>query len=493
MFPSSRQRLVVASTLLSFVLVACGGGGGGSAAPAPTGGTNPPPTTKVTYVTGSISGFGSVIVNGVRYESDSATVTKEGKSATQNDLKAGEVITLRAETGSDGVPHAKAIEQSRLAQGPVTAIDAAAQTLTIAGIVIQVTGETLFDPAITGGFAGIAVGDRIEVHGFAGANGTAVASRIEKADVGDNEIEVTGKVSALDTTAKKFTVGTQAVDYTSATLVGLPAAGLADGQLVEVKGTIILANGALQATRVEAEDGGLRGSSGDSGELRGSITRFVSPTDFDVQGQKVTTDSSTVYVGGTSADLKADAQVEVEGTLDANKVLVAKKIMFKREANFEVKAAVDAVTVADATSGTVTVLGITFAVNADTRKEDDVAKNHFFSLSDVRVGDWLEVAAIPDPADATKWVATKIEKVNAGTRTEISGTAAQLASPNFSIGGVAIATTNTTSFRNGNTTITSTDFFALTGTLQVEVEGTWNGTAPLIATKVVVKTPESAH
>lgn len=471
--------------LVSLALVACGGGGGSTpVATAPT-----TPTAKVTFVTGAISGFGSVIINGVRYESDSATVSKEGKTAGQTDLKTGEVITLRAETGADGVPHAKAIEQSRLVQGPVTAIDTANNTLTIAGTVVTVTADTVFDAAITGGLAGIAVGDRIEVHGFVGAtSGTATATRIEKADPADTEIEVTGKITALDATAKRFTVGTQVVDYSTATLVGLAASGPADGDLVEVKGTTLLADGALKATRVKKEDGGLRGARGDSGDLHGAVTRFVSATDFDVNGQKVTTASTTVYVGGSAADLKLDIKIKVEGKLDASSVLVADKIYFKREATFKLQTTLDAVApdAGNATVGTVTLLGITFTVNADTRREDRSTRNHYFSLADLRAGDWLEVAAMPDPADPTKWIALKLERQPVQTKAEVEGLAEQLASPLFKIGPVSIETTASTSFRDAaNTSITQADFFALTG-VRVSVEGTV-GTGSVTATKVRVR------
>ena len=136
MHPPFRKSRLLAASLFSLVMAACGGGGSSTSLTA----TAPAPTSnKVTFVTGPISGFGSVIINGVRYESDSATVSKEGKSAAQTDLKAGEIVTLRAETGADGVPRAKAIEQSRLVQGPVSAIDTTANTLTIAGIVVTVT------------------------------------------------------------------------------------------------------------------------------------------------------------------------------------------------------------------------------------------------------------------------------------------------------------------------------------------------------------------
>ena len=332
------------------------------------------------------------------------------------------------------------------------------------------------------------MGDRIEVHGFAGAaTGTATATRIEKADAADTEIEVTGKVTALDATAKRFTIGTQVVDYSTATLVGLAASGPADGELVEVKGTSLLADGALKATRVKREDGGLKGAKGDSGELSGAVTSFVSATDFVVNGQKVTTTSSTIYVGGTSADLKADVKLEVEGKLDTSGNLVADKIIFKREATFELKATVEAVTVdaADVTAGTLKVLGVTFVVNADTRKEDDRASNHYFKLADVSAGDWVEVAAVPDATDPTKWIATKIERKPVQTEAEVKGLAEQLASPLFKVGPVSIDT-STSSFRDAaNERITQAQFFALTG-VRVSVEGTV-GTGNLVATKVRVR------
>jgi hypothetical protein len=221
--------------------------------------------------------------------------------------------------------------------------------------------------------------------------------------------------------------------------------------------------------------------------LSGAVTSFVSVTDFVVNGQKVTTTSSTVYVGGTSADLKADAKLEVEGKLDTNGNLVADKIIFKREATFELLATVEAVTVdaADATAGTLKVLGVTFVVNADTRKEDDRASNHYFKLADVNAGDWVEVAAVPDATDPTKWVATKIERKPTQTVAEVEGLAEQLVNPLFKVGPVSIDTA-TSSFRDAaNNRITQADFFALTG-VRVSVEGTV-GTGNMVATKVRVR------
>ena len=75
-------------TAVALLVAGCGGGGGTT-----DGGTasNPPPatgstTTTTTFVTGAIAGFGSVIVNGVRYDTDSAQVSIEDKPATAGEL-----------------------------------------------------------------------------------------------------------------------------------------------------------------------------------------------------------------------------------------------------------------------------------------------------------------------------------------------------------------------------------------------------------------------
>ena len=468
---------------VAVLVAACGGGGGGSTGdPSRVTGA-----TRTTYVTGAISGFGSVIVNGVHYESDSATVTLEGRAGTVGQLEVGEVVHLEAEVDAQGNAHAKAIDQERLAQGVVQAVDLAAGTLTVAGQLIRVDNETMLDDSIPGGsLAGIAVGDRIEVHGFASASGEARATRIETADAGDAEVELTGPVSALDAVAQRFTIGTQVVDYRTATLEGFPASGPAAGDIVEVKGTTMLEDGALKAVKVQKEDGGLDGRSGDEGELEGLVTRFVSATDFDVAGQKVTTTGSTSFVGGTAADLELDVKVAVEGTLDANGVLVAAKVVLRRASPVMVAASVDAV---DATGGTLRVLGVTFVVNADTRTEDQETDDQFFDLSDVRVGDWLELSGYPDPAGTGTVIATRLERDDPESEGELRGPADELAAPAFKIIGVSIETTPSTEFEDGEADISAADFFAGAGGQIVDVEGSWNGVS-LLADKAEIEHEE---
>jgi len=81
--------------LTAFLMGACGGGGGSSTTPPPVVTPPPPPPTGgitrtgVAFAAGPITGFGSVIVNGVRYDTSGALFTKDGVDAFQEDFEVG--------------------------------------------------------------------------------------------------------------------------------------------------------------------------------------------------------------------------------------------------------------------------------------------------------------------------------------------------------------------------------------------------------------------
>jgi hypothetical protein len=473
------RRKALLPLAAAFMVTACGGGGGGDDSPpgngSPGGGTPPPAgTTKTRIVTGAISGFGSVIVNGVRYDTSSAQVRIEDRPGAMSELSVGQVVRIEAEVDDRGGARARTVEQHRLVQGTVQAVDAAGGTLTIAGQVIRIDDDTSFDDSIAqGSLAGIAVGERIEVHGFPGASGQARATRVERAEAGEVEVEVTGVIAALDTVARRFRVGTLVVDYSAATLEDFGATGPRDGDLVEVKGREFLADGALRAQSVDKEDDD-RGQAGNEAEIEGLVTRLVSAADFDVAGRPVRATASTVYVAGAATDLRLNAKVEAEGALDASGVLVATKIAFKRASSLRLAARVEAV---DSAAGTVRALGITIVVNPSTRVEDKEGDDQFFALGDLRVSDWIEVRGYADPAGAARIIATRLERDEPEDEVELRGPASDLQAPRFRIFGVGIETTPATEFEDEDVRIDATTFFARAGGQLVEVDGSWNGTS----------------
>jgi mono/diheme cytochrome c family protein len=485
----SIQRRLFLPAAMALLVAACGGGGGGDTSAGPVPPASQPPTgpgsTKTVIVTGVIGGFGSVIVNGVRYDTSGTDVRIEDRAGTVAELRVGQVVRIEAQVDDKGGARARVIEQHRLLQGAVQSVNVANGTIAVAGQVVKVDDDTSFDDSIVGGsLDGIKVGDRLEVHGFASSSGLARATRIEKAEAGDLEVEARGLVSALDTVNRRFRVGTLNVDYSTATLDGFGTAGIREGDFIEVKGREVLADGTLKASRVHKEDGRIPSQSGNESEVEGLVTRFVSATDFDVAGQKVTTTGATIYTGGAASDLKLDIKVEAEGRLDSSGTLVAAKIVFKRASSVRLTASVEGV---DTVAGTVKALGLTIVVDATTRREDQESHDQFFSLGNLRSGDWIDVRGYPDPTASGRIIAVRLEREDPQEATELRGRAESLAAPRFRIVGVNVETIPaTTKFEDDEQDIDSATFFARASGLVVDVRGAWNG-ALLTASKVEIE------
>ena len=212
-------------------LVACGGGGGGSSAGVGTGGTG-------SFAVGTISGFGSIIVNGVRYDDSGADIfDDDDNDSNSSALAIGQVVEIRGSVNSDGLTGtASSIAYYSALKGPVTAVNVGAGTVTVFGQVVNVTATTLFDDV--SGLAALAVGNVIEVYGLPDAGGAIKATRIELEATtisgfgGDYRLR--GVVSGLVATSpgQRFSVGTVTVQTDGDTSID---GAIADGVFVSVR------------------------------------------------------------------------------------------------------------------------------------------------------------------------------------------------------------------------------------------------------------------
>ncbi len=468
LFPN---RLLLAG--LPTVLLACGGGsGGGNEGGGPIVGID---RGGVTISQGPINGFGSVIVNGVRYSTTGASITIDDRPGTEADLRAGQVVRVEGTvdaTGTSGT--ARSIAFNDDVEGPVQSIDAAAAQLVVLGQTVQVGRSTSFDDSISPrSLEGLAVGDRVEVSGLVSADGLISATRIERKPALAT-VEVKGSASAVDSNARRFSINLLTVDYSTAQLSNFAAGAPVNGDLVEAHGSLNAA-GVLIATRLERRSASLEGSTDDSADLEGLVTRYVSSVDFDVAGQRVTTTGTTVYQGGGAANLALGANVEVEGGFDANARLIATRIEFRRESDVEISALVDSVNV---TAGSLVVLGVTVRTNALTRFEDHSdADLPRFSLADLRTGDYVELSAYDDGGGL---LASLLERDDADDRIEVEGPASAVAAPEFTIAGIRITTNDQTEFRNNDGgSISAASFFAAAAGREVKVRGALVGNTVL--------------
>ncbi len=255
------NSLLIKSTLAAAIAItisACSSGDSGSV--AGIGGSG--------YTSsGSITGFGSVFVNGVEFETDSATFDVDGEDGTQADLAIGMVVRVNGSINEDGLTGvAESISFDEELQGPVSApiiydIDGVNGTFTVLGVkVIIDSSSTSFDidsdlPAATVfDFDTIAVNNNVEISGFFDMNGVLQATRIELKDIifdPNSVVEVEGVISNLSGTT--FNLGGLIIDASAATLDDL-SNGLQDEQLAEVKGTYDIGSNTITASKVEAED-----------------------------------------------------------------------------------------------------------------------------------------------------------------------------------------------------------------------------------------------
>ena len=372
-------------TFAALLAAGCGGGGGGSS--STTAGID---RGGITVAQGPISGFGSVIVNGVHYSTSGATITIDDQPGTESDLKAGQVVRIEATldaSGTTGV--AKKIVFDDDVEGPLQTIDRATSRLVVLGQTVQVSAATSFgDSIVPRGIDGLRIGDRLEVSGLASAGGVIAATRIERKSVVAG-FEVKGVALQVDTAARRLSVNQLLVDYSAAQLGGFTSGQPANGDLVEANGALN-SSGVLVATRLERRSSSLPGTTGDTAELEGLVTRFASAADFDVAGQRVSTTASTQYEGGTACQHRDRRRASRStGAFDASGRIVAQKIEFRRESDLELSGRVDSV---NAAGSTLTVLGQPVRTTAQTRFEDKSSADvQRFSLADVRVGDSVEV------------------------------------------------------------------------------------------------------
>lgn len=390
------------------------------------------------FTQGTVTRFGSVFAAGVEYTTSNTTITVDGASATETDLRPGYVVALkgRRSTGS-ATGSANSISTDAALVGEVTARDASAGTVVVLGTTVQLGADTSYGAGIDGAAATpFAIGDRLVVHGYSAASTGILATRIERV-TSTRALQAAGRIATLDANARRYAVRGTTIDYSAATVDGTPAVGA----YVFATGTTTNADGSVRATRVQVRLEAPATSDKDTGDVEGVVSRFASATDFDVAGRTVTTSSSTTYVNGASSDLKANAVVIVAGTFDSGGKLAASRVEFRRTANFRMLAPIDSFNTAASTffGG-----GVQVQTNARTRWEDRTAVAlRTLSYADLRSGDWVEVRGVEESASRTA-TALVVERraVPATGRVELQGLATSLADPALVITGVPVQTAN---------------------------------------------------
>ena len=463
-------------------LTACGGGGGDS----DSTGTSTPSNS---ITSGVVTGFGSVFVDGVEFETDSSSFSLDDGDDGREDedgLAVGMVVSVTGTVNADGVTGtATHIEFDDELEGIVTANTVGADgigTMTVMGQTVIVDSTTIFESDVAGiSSVDLVVADNVvEVSGFSSGDGNVYATRIEVklAIHSGEEIEVKGIITNLTDT--RFDLGGLTVDFSIAMFDdNIPGGTLIEGLYVEIKSTDgFNGSGELIASEVELEDDGdmdLEGDEGDEVELHGVVTAVNSDTTFEIGGHTVIITDFTSFEHGTADNIIVGVSLEVEGALNAFDELVADEIELGIDDDIEMQGSLEGVNVPP---GTVTLFGKTIYVNASTllldeQDEGGLVPEHFFGLDDLNIGDKVEIDAYVEP-DSGNLVAAKLERDDDdGGEDELEGPVESIPDANtLVIAGVTVDVSGIT------------DLPVIAVGDEVEVAGSYDGTSIFTATEL---------
>lgn len=447
-----------------------------------TGGTGATAVDSGTVASGSITGFGSVIVQGTRFEVAPTTIIQVDDNATavEGDLRVGMVV--RAEgVGDSASLVAREITYRANVIGPVESACALNTAMTVLGQPVVVDIRTLLD----GGFLcdAAAAGKVVEVSGQTESSGriraTYVGLRAPTYTAG-MPLRVRGKTSAVDNAAKRFRINGLTVSFAASQLVGFPATGqLVDGALVTVSAAALPVQGVLAASRVAVESYPTV-VAGTKAEVEGFVTRFVSATDFSVAGKRVTTTSQTTFEGGTAAQIGLDRKIHVTGVYANDGVIVASKI--ELEDDVLLSQIEGSVTQIDVAGKFISVLGAgALAIQVDAAcsfKDETESAGQRFDLSKLQVGNKVVLAI---KRSGTALVAVKLERkalVDSSGDAKLRGTVEAVARPAFTVLGVRVEASPTAQIRDTQgKSITRDALLTLleAGAVPIEVRGAYDG------------------
>jgi hypothetical protein len=288
-------------------LAACGG--------VETGGTG------ASISSGSISGFASIIVNGIEFDEASAKVVDDSGGALDSGvLKLGMSVRVQSDTvdASKLTATATQIEVVTDLLGPLDVSDLEHHTLGVLGQPVQITPTTLFAAAFPGGQADIAPAQQLQIYAlFDPVSGRYVARYVAPGAEAPAFYKLRGPVSFESLPEGSFRVGPDVLllplGKTRADF-GLEDAGIYRLQLNTVRersGRWVLRAATLDRPRP---------NSGDAVQLDDVIGLFISLADFDMAGLKF--DASSASLSPDGYQPQRGDRVSVTGVYSGSKVIV---------------------------------------------------------------------------------------------------------------------------------------------------------------------------
>ncbi len=415
------------------LLTACGSDGAPSVSASGSG-------SGSASASGTITGFGSVFVNGKKFDTSGAQFTVDGQAGNQNNLKLGMTVTVNGSFNGNQ-RSASSVHQKDAVEGLVQSVAVDGLSLMVIGQTVLVDNTTIIDNNIPGqNILNLVAGtDNVEVNGHIRPNGIIQATFIEKKLVGVTP-EVRGFVNDHASGSTTFRIGNLTVNYGGADISDMPVpnGNNWDGLFVEVKGTnFSSATTTLIATKVEPETKGISQAI-DEFEVEGFVTRAGASNgniiDFTIGTTPVRTTENTEFRGGTVDEIVVGAKMSAEGRFDGS-TLMAKYVKFHESVRLEGD-------IAAIGSDTFTIVGLP-GVTVDANSQTDFRGT---SLSSLSPGDHVRVRG--HVSGITSLVATRVDLRSADTDVDLQGPVQSITGNTLVILGVSVDTSSFNHFES---------------------------------------------
>ena len=306
------RRLAALCSVAALLATACGGVG--------TGGTG-------SFAMGPITGFGSVIVNGIAFDDGAAQIEDdEGLPLVREALRLGMVVEIDAGPVDANAAAATRIRVGSELRGEIESVDWALRRFKVLGQTVQVDADTLFGDDLLLGPLSLRPGKLVEVHGQVDADGPVWrATRID-GRLAVLSYKLRAPVAAVDVLARTLRVGSETYSWEGALSVPADPASLGWVRMLLRKD-----RDALGQWQILAFAQALPAVPADLGtiSLKGLITQFTSPASFRVNGAAV--DASAAEFPDGSAGLRRGVRVVVAGSAVAG-TLVASRVGIETDA-----------------------------------------------------------------------------------------------------------------------------------------------------------------
>lgn len=391
-----RQFILGKVLVLSLLASSCGGGGGGGGVVGIDGSGS-----RVTSVseTGPINGFGSVIVNGVHYDTDNAKVFIRGELADESELNVGDFVVVVGHINSKGEGTAYEVHYQPMVTGAIQSVDYDRGTFKVLNQEIIVLEDTTFSNEILPrNIEGLKKGQTVTVSGISDDNKAIRASRIASA-TGTN-LDFVGKIESFNEFDQTYLVNGVSIDLSQVETETTPATG----DWIAISGEQ-QSNGVIQADHVNETMDYTKLESVETIKMNGFVSALYNGY-FYLDRVPAMVTPNTIYEGGTAEDLKNNSKVEIEGALDYWYTLIVKKVKFIPVPTTQAYGQISRIEYApfgDYYLGSIEVQGSTFKIGYGTKLIGDYEKR--ISFYDLIIWDTVMVSGFYKD---DKYVATSV-------------------------------------------------------------------------------------